>query len=505
MSKRKPEYKPLYFTTTIRNPERIKPFLEVLKYYNNKILDNALINEISKELIKADLYTPAKISLEVKTKLNNGIPITDKEAQKIIEDNPQDHKEAGFDRGWASRFDTWFKITKELGFVYYEYGKKIEFSKAGLMLIDAEHPEFEQQVFLNAFVKLQSNNPFKRVLNENAPLILLLETIKKVNANKKYNGKGITRKEIPLVICWKNNNSEALYKQIVALREKYGYNPSNEVILDLCDKQLGGRHNSNKDDTIMQEYPDEFLRKMKLTGLITIRGFGRFIDINTKEIEKINYAIKSYSKYKKYNTERQYFDYISSIDYNLISLKVEAKIDIRIEHKLLIKWANYYKWEKVKDELLKLYYAQNSKDEILKFIPAPLRLEFLSSLAIVLKYPNIIVKPNYISDDEGLPSNHAIGGKPDIECEELRKYILIEVTMLTGTQQNIREMPSIARHLKERIEQKQDAISLFVAPIVFDDTLRFSKFIRQDEGLKIHTFSIKDFLEHIEKNKALYI
>lgn len=373
------------------------------------------------------------------------------------------------------------------------------------MLVDNEHPEFEQQAFLNSFVKLQSNNPFKRVLNENAPLILLLQTIKKLNANKEYNGKGITRKEIPIVLCWKDNNSETLYKQILEIRKKYNYNPSNEVILDVCDKLLGGRHNSNKDKTLIQEYPDEFLRKMKLTGLITIRGFGRFIDLNTKEIKKVDYAIKNYSKYKKYKTEKEYFDYISLIDENLISLEVEQIVDITFERKLLIKWAEHYKWEKIKEELIKLSSNQSSRDDILRLIPSPLRLEFLSSLAIVLKYPNVIVKPNYISDDEGLPSSHAIGGKPDIECEELKRYILIEVTMLTGTQQNIREMPSISRHLKDKIEDKQEAISFFIAPIVHHDTKQYSKFLEYKENLKVFTFSIKEFLENLEKNKILYI
>ena len=505
MTKRKPKYKPLYFTTTIRNPERIKPFLEIFVKYNNKVLDNSLIIEICKDLIKENLYTPTDISKEVKEKLKSGISITNEEAQKIIEDNPQNHKEAGFERGWASRFDTWFRITKELGFVYYEYGKKINFSKIGLMLIDKERPELEQQAFLNSFVKLQSNNPFKRVLYENAPLILLLQTIKKLNANKKYNGKGITRKEIPIVICWKDNDSEALYKQILEVRKKYRYNPSNEVILDICDKQLGGRHNSNKDKTLVQEYPDEFLRKMRLTGLITIRGFGRFIDLNTKEIKKIDYAIKKYFKYKKYKTEKEYFDYVSSIDRKLFSFDVEPVIDIQVERTLLIKWAEYYKWNKVKEELTKLSTNQSSKDEILRLIPAPLRLEFLSSLAIVLKYPNIFVKPNYISDDEGLPSSYAIGGKPDIECEELKKYVLVEVTMLTGTQQTIREMPSISRHLKDKIEQKQEAISFFVAPIVHHDTKQYSDFLKYKEKLKVFPFSINEFLENLEQNKNLYI
>lgn len=38
----------------------------------------------------------------------------------------------------------------------------------------------------------------------------------------------------------------------------------------------------------MNEYPDEFIRKMRLTGLISLRGAGRFIDINRMEDKKLN-------------------------------------------------------------------------------------------------------------------------------------------------------------------------------------------------------------------------
>jgi len=42
MKIRKSEYKPLLFTTTLRNPERLKWFLGVLKNYNGQILTNEL-------------------------------------------------------------------------------------------------------------------------------------------------------------------------------------------------------------------------------------------------------------------------------------------------------------------------------------------------------------------------------------------------------------------------------------------------------------------------------
>jgi len=316
------EYKPLLFTTTLRNPERLKWFLGVLKNYDGQILTNDLAKNIAGEIIRIGLYKPTKLSVTVKSKIKNKEILSNKEVAKILRDNPQNHKEAGFDKGWSSRFDTWFKIAKELGFVYYKIGEKIKFSEVGLKLVDNEHPEFEQQAFLNAFVKYQSNNPFRRVLNENVPLILLLEVISRLNRDKDFNGSGISKLELPLVIFWKNNDSEKLYQVIKNIRKRYKYNPSWETIIDICINQImEGKFKKFNPKSIMVDYPDEFIRKMRLTGLISLRGGGRFIDINKNEQKKVDYVLKNYSRYKKYKTEKEYFEYIAKIDENLIYMR----------------------------------------------------------------------------------------------------------------------------------------------------------------------------------------
>jgi hypothetical protein len=55
--------------------------------------------------------------------------LSEPEVKSILDDNPQNHKEAGFNKGWSSRFATIFNFTKELGFVYFWQNKKIDFSK----------------------------------------------------------------------------------------------------------------------------------------------------------------------------------------------------------------------------------------------------------------------------------------------------------------------------------------------------------------------------------------
>jgi hypothetical protein len=46
MDKRQSEYKPLLFTTTMRNPERLKNFLTVLAEYDGKILTNEIMRKL---------------------------------------------------------------------------------------------------------------------------------------------------------------------------------------------------------------------------------------------------------------------------------------------------------------------------------------------------------------------------------------------------------------------------------------------------------------------------
>ncbi|MEK9184646.1 MAG: AlwI family type II restriction endonuclease, partial [Patescibacteria group bacterium] len=342
---RESEYKPLLFTTTVRSPERLKWFLGILKHYDEKILNDRLAEEIAGEIIRAGLYKPTKISAVVKKKIEAQEPLTDAEVAKALEDNPQNHKEAGFSKGWASRFDTWFKLAKELGFVFYKNGEKIRFSEIGLKLVDNEHPEFEQQAFLNAFVKYQSNSPFRRVLNENAPLILLLNVIKKINADKDFNDTGISKLELPLVIFWKDKDAESLYKLIKKIRKEHGYTPSWEVIVDICINQImRGNFKKFNPKSIMVDYPDEFIRKMRLTGLISLRGGGRFIDINKNEQKKVDYALANYSTYKKYATEKEYFEYMATVDENLVS-EVAKPVSVTERDKFLTKWVGVYSWD----------------------------------------------------------------------------------------------------------------------------------------------------------------
>ena len=202
---RKPEYKPLLFTTTVREPLRIKQFLSLFLKFDGQILTDALAEKIVGELIKYGVYRPMKTSLSIAQKWETTPKgsvaeeiLSDNEVHWMLKNNPQEHKEAGFARGWPSRFATFFDFCKELGFVYFAPNEAIKFSEAGKLLaniiqykingtaihFEEVNSEREQQIFLNAFVKSQRSNPFVRVKNDNVPLLLLLEVIKYLKTRK---------------------------------------------------------------------------------------------------------------------------------------------------------------------------------------------------------------------------------------------------------------------------------------------------------------------------------
>lgn len=521
------EYKPLLYTTTMRNPERLKFMLYILAKFKEQILNDDLATEIVGETIRYGLYRPMKQSSTIKEKWKstpNGVfsefILTDEEVKYMLEHNPQQHKEAGFAKGFPSRFATIYDLTKELGLAYFTPSKPIVISELGEHLLKAievnvsneeifyefVNPEYEQQVFLQAMVKSQRKNPFVRVLNDNIPLILLLQTIRLLNSDKEQNGAGISRKELPLLIFWKDNDAHALYKRIAKLRKDYGYTPSDEIVIDICiDEIMGGNYKKFDPKSIMIDYPDEFIRKMRITGLISLRGAGRFIDINKNELDKVDYVIKQYANYTHFTSETAYFNHIATLDKNLIQIKSKT-INATNAEKLLCNWLKQYAWEAIKKELAILSSGGTSKDSVLKLIAAPSRLEFLTALAIKSKIPNVRVLPNYSCDDEGLPTSTAGGNKGDIECYEQQNGILVEVTMATGRQQTMMEVWPIERHLTD-FQKERKAQCVFVAPTIFSDSLRQIQFVSfQSNGEKeIRPYAINDFVEFLENSPKLYL
>ena len=68
---------------------------------------------------------------------------------------------------------------------------------------------------------------------------------------------------------------------------------------------MQGKYKKFDPHSIMNDYVDEFIRKMRMSGLITLRGAGRFVDINHNEDNKVEYILDNYSDYVRFTDEHQ--------------------------------------------------------------------------------------------------------------------------------------------------------------------------------------------------------
>jgi hypothetical protein len=91
----------------------------------------------------------------------------------------------------------------------------------------------------------------------------------------------------------------------------------------------------------------------------------------------------------------------------------------------------------------------------------------------------------------------------DIECIEKKDTVIVEVTLLTGTSQHIRESQSVRRHLESYTIRGIDAYAIFVSPKAFIDTCENAVFNQHRYGLEIRILDIDLFVEQLETNTTL--
>lgn len=533
MAKRR---KPISFDTTLRNPQRIPQFVSILDNYVGQILDSETIYIILAEFIKAKIYEPTKSTMgtyirSYTGKFNFTPDDLSNEAPKKVEsyfkewlesepgtysvdkivymlkNTTTKHKEAGWEGGWESRFDTQFKFIRELGFVYLKKDEPIKISDTGKLLIkhysdgipDEENFSIapEATAYLNGFSKYQTNNPYrKNKININF-FPLVLNVIKYMD--DVYGKNGISRQDLSFIICWGDNSYDKLAEYIYEFRRKKGYNTSDEVVYQYALGLIEQSKNSlvvreatssyqveknldYKFSKIMRETPDEVIRKLRQSQLISLKGGGRFIDINKNELDKVNYISNKYMVNINFNeNEEMYFDYMGALDLNLIFKEDEPETleELTVKEAALLSWANDNDWDFLKEQITT--GLKQTSHPILRLMTPPTRLEFLCAIIIKKAIPHATVQANYKADDQGIPYNTASGASSksigaDIDVFENSIHAIVEPSVATSRSMQIdHELPSIRNHLintkkKEKEEsQFDDWFVIFITPYMTSD------------------------------------
>lgn len=516
MQARRFDKKPLLLATAVRNPERFPSFLSALKPFEGHIFDEPIAQKIAQTLIRLREYNPDMAIKNIETlkkyKGNNN-EMTSEEAILAVDwalENLSGHAVGGFPKkSWGGRVVEWFSLMQELGAVRISKGREIKFSKSGNDLAriysdDSVHnaDALVSNFWLNGMIKLQPKSPFRSGTIENRPFVFMLDVILKLYEKFGPNDAGLSRAEISFLLNWDNNNSQEFIEYILEIRKQYGKQLSSDLVYELVmnnEHMLKGEAETRfKKAQIVQDIVDDWMRKSRMTGIIQLRGLGRYLDIIPGEEEKSRYIVQNYSTFNSETNPDLYFESVAKFDNNIRFSESDVIID-HVDEKMhaINNFAKNLSWEELIYELGVLTGTRkSSKHSLFKLIRDPLRFEFLSAIILRKSFPNSLIEANYSADDEGLPKSTAIGDTPDIFVKDLSTGATIEVTLQINKSQATNEIPAVARHLAniKKRDNCDDYFSIFVAKALHTDSILMAEFVYARDRHLISTYGIDEFV-----------
>ncbi len=549
--------KPWSITTTLRNPERLRDFLIILKRLENCEwnLENQKKYQIL--LIKERYYGYGNNQFYNGLSQDN-IDLIDNPQKDISFDKAEEIFESKKYNDSPMRGRQSINPLKKFGFVIIK-DKKIVITDLGKLFLNEKFDMGE--IFFKSFLKWQIPNPdsYDYSYEEGydiKPFIGVLHLISRVN--EKYasigkNEKGISKNEFslfcPTLINYKDINSYA--EKIISLRKKLE-GESNQKKIDIFNQyryefateflRTSSSIEINKLLNNLKDYGDNALRYFRLTRYIYIRGGGYYIDLEPRrsvEIKKLlnfdnakSQIFESKEYYQSYisdnskpelpwETIKELSEISNKLSEEIILLEKRLKLprksfpdlikidketikklidDLRVYRRELQEKENYLKSQEV--EQIKKYIEELKN--INKFDNRSILLEKLISLALNALNDAIEIKPNYPVGDDNEPTFTAPGNMPDIECFYEKNNAVCEVTMLTGRNQWYYEGQPVMRHLRdfENKHSDKNAFCLFISPKIHRDTINtFWTAIKYEyEGKKqrIIPLSISNFIELIK-------
>jgi len=554
--------KPWSITTTLRNPERLRDFLIMLKNIEGENWNFETQKKYQILLIKYRVYGYGSsqfyngLSSEQVNLIDNlNKEISFEEAREIF--NLKNYEDPAM-RGRQS-----INPLKKLGMVSIKEGK-IFITDLGRLLLKDNYDLGE--MFFRSFIKWQipnlDNDDYK--IDDGydiKPFIGTLHLIDAVNQRTIANGekpKGISKQEfslfVPTLVDYKDIEKHA--DEIIKIRTKLkGKNKQEQKeIFEKYRKQFVqnffGSKNIKETEKLsnnLKDYGDNAIRYFRLTRYFYIRGGGFYVDLeHRRQVEIKNLLAFDNGKSLSFATKEEYLEYIANITEPKLPWETKEKLieileglvkDIQgYEKKLSVlkkEISNYRSYDEngLKGLIGNLreyrrhlqeqenYAISQNIEGILHYIKIlqniykeddkPLALEKYIALALHAINDALKIQPNYPVGDDNEPTFTAPAGKPDIECYYNSFNAICEVTMLTGRNQWYHEGQPIMRHLRDFEERNKDKIAycLFVAPSLHRDTLNtfwFSvKYEYEGKSQRIIPLSIQNFIELLKTLVAI--
>lgn len=552
--------KPWSISTTVRNPDRLRDFLRVLKELDGQPFNSE--NQIRYQilLIQNKLYKPTDLTREQ----NEYFDDIEKEmpfsvAQEIF--NSQNYKDPAM-RGRNS-----VAPLNKMGLcVAKNSSEGVRITPLGGYFLSEDYDL--GKLFFIHFLKWQLPNPASRTFSENdgfaiKPFIGTLHLINEVNKRWAKLGNdpiGISKDEFslfaPTLIDYKriNEQAEKLIEYRVGLRSQKD-DKAKKKFRDTFRKNyakafLGTSKSSEIAKLLnnLKDYGDNAIRYFRLTRYLHIRGGGFYVDLEPRRSIELDKLLSTDNAAPlDFENADEYIEYLADIEQPVLpwetrpelekiagnlSRDVQDYVSDLEEKEVKIPRFNFQKQEKLKAEELKQYIEElrayrrklqelethfESQDvsKIQEYIDAlknihqsenkkSIELERLSTLALNALNDALEIKPNYPVGDDNEPTFTAPANKADIECLYEKFNSVCEVTMLTDRSQWYNEGQPVMRHVREFEESHKGktAYCLFIAPRLHQDTVETFwmaiKYGYKGTAQKIVPLSISQFIRLLE-------
>jgi hypothetical protein len=549
------------FNTTVRNPERMEALLRILSEMEGVTFDAAGQEQFFGLQIKKRFYKPTRGTLgeELATEVydsDQNEDLGDDVVIRILERYRGSVDSAGRGRTAVA--------------VLNRFGLSIALQSHGPVFITPLGKKWlsgeidDEELFTRFLLRWQYPNPIESGYGgfDIKPFPAVLHLISEVNNRWKDLGNepvGLSKDEYRLfaLSLQEQNGIQGAAEQIVQFRNHAkslsGKDRTDYInsfirqrvirIFGYTNEETLRKHTSN-----LKDYADSSLRYFRISGLIALRGSGRYIDIAADKRAEVDSIIKTVPLASiDFNTAEDYLAYLGDLSYDLpwqneadllnISENLTSVLESESEEvsitfdsseledktlsqqvTLLKDKINDVRIEKLRslkhdlvalDEAIdKLSNITNSRYETVTARPS-LDFEWYASRALMVLNDAIRIEPSFKVGDDGLPTGFR-GNTSDIECEYDNFGMTVEVTLLNGRDQWYAEGQPVMRHLRDfedKLNEDKTAFCIFVAPYVHRDTLNqfwtSNKFAYEGKRQKIIPLSIGEFVDFLRKSREM--
>lgn len=521
--------KPWSISTTVRNPDRLRDFLSVLKKSEGQPFNSE--NQIKYQilLIQNKLYKPTGLTREQEEyfdDIEKEMPFS--MAKEIFD--TQNYEDPAM-RGRNSvaplnKMGLWIAKNSADG---------VKITPLGEYFLSEDYDL--GKLFFIHFLKWQLPNPASKTFSENdgfsiKPFIGTLHLINEVNKKWTNIGNdpiGISKDEFslfaPTLIDFKRikKQAEKLIGYRVALRsqkdEKSKRKFREKFRKDFAKSFLGTSKASEITKLLnnLKDYGDNAIRYFRLTRYLHIHGGGFYVDLEPRrsiELDKLLSTDNAASL--EFGNTDEYIEYLADLEQPILPWETKPELERIAENlsrdaqsyvsdlkskAIKIPTFNFQALEKLSVKQLKQYvedlrayrrklqelqihFESQDVSKIQEYISAlkdihrssnkkSIELEKLCALALNALNDALEIKPNYPAGDDNEPTFTAPANKPDIECFYEKFNSVCEVTMLTDRSQWYNEGQPVMRHVRdfENSHTGKTAYCLFIAPRLHQDTI----------------------------------